>query len=63
MDHNSVGVCDPRVVFLVFVVPVTELRSGDNVGEFHEELDEERTVLSVVILMDAEPEFAYEICK
>jgi len=63
VDHNNVGVCEPRVVFLVFVVPVTELRSGDSVGEFHEELDEERTVLSVVILIDAEPEFACEICK
>jgi len=63
VDHDDVDVCEPRVLFLVFVVPITELRSGDSVGEFHEELDEERTVLSVVILLDAEPEFACEICK
>ena len=63
MDHDDVGVCEPRVVFLVFVVPITELRSGDSVGEFHEELDEERAVMSVVILVDAEPEFACEICN
>ena len=63
MDHDDVGVCEPRVVFLVFVVPITELGSGDSVGEIHEELDEEKTVLSVVILMDAELECACEICK
>ena len=44
VDHDYVGVCEPRVVLLVFIVPITEFGSGDGVGKFHEELDYERTV-------------------
>ena len=62
VDHDDVGVCEPRVVLLVFIVPITELGSGDGVGKFHEELDYERTVRSVVVILDAEPEFAGKVC-
>ena len=62
VDHDNVGVSEPRVVLLVFIVPITELGSGDGVGKVHEELDYERTVRGVIVTLDAEPEHAGKVC-
>lgn len=44
VDHGDAGVCKPRVVLLVLIVPITELGGGCSVSKFHEELDDKRTV-------------------
>ena len=61
-DHDDAGVSKPRVVLLVFIVPITELGSGDGVGKVHEELDYERTVCGVIVTLNAEPEHAGKVC-
>ena len=62
VDHDDVGVSKLRVVLLVFIVPITELESGDGVGKVLEELDYERTVRGVIVILDAEPELTREVC-
>ena len=62
IDHDNVDVYDPWVVLFVFIVLIMEFGSRDSVGKFHEELDYKRTVQSVVVILDTEPEFAGKIC-
>ena len=62
MDYNNVGMSKPMVVLLVLIVPITELGSRDGVGKVHEELDYERTVRGVIVILDAELEHAGKVC-
>ena len=63
VDHDDAGVSKPRVVLLVFIVPITELGSGDGFGKVYEELDYERTVQGVIVILDTEPEHAAKVCQ
>ena len=47
VDYDNVGMYKPRVVLLVFIIPITEFRSRDSISKVNKELDYEKIVWSV----------------